>query len=39
MGVYDRSRGGRGMVTDQIFAVRKDQAAIGRVADNTLRDN
>lgn len=32
--VYDRSRGGRGMVTDQIFAVRKDQTAIGRVADN-----
>jgi len=32
--VYDRSRVGRGMVTDQIFAVRKDQTAIGRVADN-----
>ena len=34
LAVYDRSRGGRGMVTDQIFAVRKDQTAIGRVADN-----
>ncbi len=32
--VYDRSRGGRGMVTDQVFAVRQDQTAIGRVADN-----
>jgi len=32
--VYDRSRVGHGMVTDQIFAVRKDQTAIGRVADN-----
>jgi hypothetical protein len=34
LSVYDRSRTGRGMVTDQIFAVRKDQTAIGRVADN-----
>jgi hypothetical protein len=32
--VYDRSRIGHGMVTNQIFAVRKDQTAIGRVADN-----
>ena len=32
--VYDRSRGGHGMVTDQIFAVRRDRTAIGRVADN-----
>ena len=32
--VYDRSRVGHGMVTDQIFAVREDQVAIGRVADN-----
>src|SRR4029453_6062374 len=32
--VYDRSRSGRGMLTDQIFAVRRDQTAIGRVADN-----
>lgn len=32
--VYDRSRTGHGMVTDQIFAVRTDQTAIGRVADN-----
>jgi hypothetical protein len=30
--VYDRSRGGRN-AADQIFAVRDDQAAIGRVAD------
>jgi hypothetical protein len=29
---YDRSRGGRS-ATDQVFAVRKDAAAIGRVAD------
>lgn len=33
MTVYDRSRGGRN-AADQIFAVREDQAAIGRVADS-----
>jgi hypothetical protein len=32
--VYDRSRSGHGMLTDQIFAARKDLTAIGRVADN-----
>ena len=31
--VYDRSRGGRNSA-EQIFAVRKDQTAIGRVSDN-----
>jgi hypothetical protein len=34
LAVYDRSRVGHGMKTDQIFGVRKDQTAIGRVADN-----
>jgi hypothetical protein len=34
LAVYDRSRSGRGTVTDQVFAVRRDQVAIGRVADN-----
>ncbi|MDP1837211.1 MAG: hypothetical protein Q8N31_15050 [Reyranella sp.] len=33
LAVYDRSRGGRN-AADQVFAVRKDQVAIGRVADS-----
>jgi hypothetical protein len=32
--VYDRSRKGHGMLTEQVFAVRRDETAIGRVADN-----
>jgi hypothetical protein len=31
--VYDRTRGGRN-AADQVFAVRKDKTAIGRVSDN-----
>ena len=34
LAVYDRSRVGRGSRTEQVFAVRRDRTAIGRVEDN-----